>query len=111
KRTDLDNFTLLRGKGCSSCNFTGYRGRVGIYELLVPNVDIRDSILQKRTMQEIRQKSLESCNLCTMQEDGMIKALNGETTLEEVLENAPRVFHPRPLETLLQIVGYPVRSH
>jgi type IV pilus assembly protein PilB len=105
KRTDLDNFTLLRGKGCSSCNFTGYRGRVGVYELLVPNVDIRDAILQKRTMQEIRQKSLESCNLCTMQEDGMIKALNGETTLEEVLENAPRVFHQRPLETLLKIVG------
>jgi len=105
KRTDIDNFTLLRGKGCSSCNFTGYRGRVGIYELLVPNVDIRDAILQKRTMQEIRQKSLESCNLCTMQEDGMIKALHGETTLEEVLENAPRVFHQRPLETLLKIVG------
>ncbi|HKA21034.1 MAG TPA: ATPase, T2SS/T4P/T4SS family [Blastocatellia bacterium] len=105
KRTDLTNFTLWRGKGCSSCNFTGYRGRIGLYELLVPNVDIRDAILQKRTMQEIRQRSLESCNLCTMQEDGMVKALRGETTLEEVLENAPRVFHQRPLESLMKIVG------
>src|SRR5262249_28864173 len=105
KRTDLSNFTLWRGKGCSSCNFTGYRGRIGLYELLVPNVDIRDAILQKRTMQEIRQISLESCNLCTMQEDGMVKALRGETTLEEVLENAPRVFHQRPLDTLMNIVG------
>ncbi|HKG23787.1 MAG TPA: ATPase, T2SS/T4P/T4SS family [Blastocatellia bacterium] len=99
------DFTLYKGKGCSSCNFTGYRGRLGIYELLVPNVDVRDAILQKRTMQEIRQISLDECSLCTMQEDGMVKALRGRTTLEEVLENAPRTFHHRPLETLLKIVG------
>jgi type IV pilus assembly protein PilB len=105
KREDLRRFKLYKGKGCSSCNFTGYRGRLGIYELLVPNADIRDAILQKRTMQEIRQISLDSCNLCSMQEDGMVKALNGVTTLEEVLENAPRVFHHRPLETLLSIIG------
>jgi type IV pilus assembly protein PilB len=105
KREELDAFTLWRGKGCSACNFTGYRGRLGIYELLVPNVDIRDAILQKRTMQEIRQISLDSCSLCTMQEDGMVKALRGATTLEEVLENAPRVFHHRPLDMLMEIVG------
>ena len=105
KRDELSSFTLWRGKGCSACNFTGYRGRLGIYELLVPNAEIRDAILQKRTMQEIRQMSLESASLCTMQEDGMVKALRGATTLEEVLENAPRVFHQRPLATLLAIVG------
>lgn len=105
KREEISQFTLFHGKGCSACNFTGYRGRLGIYELLVPNVDIRDAILQKRTMQEIRQISLDSCSLCTMQEDGMVKALRGATTLEEVLENAPRVFHHRPLDTLMEIVG------
>jgi type IV pilus assembly protein PilB len=105
KRDELSSFTLWRGKGCSACNFTGYRGRLGIYELLVPNAEIRDAILQKRTMQEIRHMSLESASLCTMQEDGMVKALRGATTLEEVLENAPRVFHQRPLEVLLGIVG------
>ena len=105
KREEISQFALVHGKGCSACNFTGYRGRLGIYELLVPNVDIRDAILQKRTMQEIRQMSLESCSLCTMQEDGMVKALRGATTLEEVLENAPRVFHQRPLDTLMSIVG------
>jgi len=102
---ELRPFTLYLGKGCSSCNFTGYRGRISVYELLVPNVDIRDAILQKRTMQEIREISLTSCNLCTMQEDGMVKALQGVTTLEEVLENAPRVFHHRSLADLLKIVG------
>lgn len=105
KREEINRFTLFHGKGCSACNFTGYRGRLGIYELLVPNVDIRDAILQKRTMQEIRQISLDSCSLCTMQEDGMVKALRGATTLEEVMENAPRVFHHRPLDTLMEIVG------
>jgi type IV pilus assembly protein PilB len=105
KREEFRQFQLWRGKGCSQCNFTGYRGRVGIYELLVPNAEIRDAILQKRTMQEIRQISLESASLCTMQEDGMVKALRGVTTLEEVLENAPRVFHQRPLNDLLKIVG------
>jgi type IV pilus assembly protein PilB len=104
-RDQVRGFQLYQGKGCTSCNFTGYRGRVGIYELLVPNVDIRDAILQKKTMQEIRQISLDSCDLCTMQEDGMVKALRGLTTLEEVLENAPRVFHHRPLESVLKIVG------
>ncbi|MBI3652122.1 MAG: Flp pilus assembly complex ATPase component TadA [Acidobacteria bacterium] len=104
-RADLSGYNLQHGKGCTHCNFTGYKGRVGIYELLVPNVDIRDAILQKLTMQEIRQISLDSCNLCTMQEDGMAKALQGHTTLEEVLENAPRVFHHRPLKTLLEIIG------
>jgi type IV pilus assembly protein PilB len=105
KREQLKGFTLLTGKGCSACNFTGYRGRLGLYELLVPNADIRDAILGMRTMQEIRQISLDLCNLCTMQEDGMVKALHGKTTLEEVLENAPRVFHQRRFETLLEIVG------
>ena len=105
RREELNKFRLWQGKGCSACNFTGYRGRLGIYELLVPNVDIRDAILQKRTMQEIRQISLDSCSLCTMQEDGMVKALRGATTLEEVLENAPRVFHHRPLDLLMGIVG------
>ncbi|MCI0485457.1 MAG: Flp pilus assembly complex ATPase component TadA [Blastocatellia bacterium] len=104
-RQALKDYTLFQGKGCSVCNFTGYRGRVGLYELLVPNADIRDAILQMRTMQEIRQISLDSCNLCTMQEDGMVKALQGITTLDEVLENAPRVFHQRPLDALLGIVG------
>ncbi|HMG33534.1 MAG TPA: ATPase, T2SS/T4P/T4SS family [Blastocatellia bacterium] len=105
QREQLKGFQLFRGKGCSACNFTGYRGRLGIYELLVPNGEIRDAILQKRTMQEIRQMSLDSANLCTMQEDGMVKALRGTTTLDEVLENAPRVFHQRSLETLLSIAG------
>lgn len=104
-RNELSQFRLFRGKGCASCNFTGYRGRVSVYELLVPNGDVRDAILQKRTAQEIRKISLDSCNLCTMQEDGMVKALRGLTTLEEVLENAPRVFHRRPLEQLLNLVG------
>jgi type IV pilus assembly protein PilB len=104
-RADLQNYELVHGKGCSACNFTGYKGRVGIYELLVPNVDIRDAILQKLTMQEIRQIALDTCNLVTMQEDGMVKALKGFTTLEEVLENAPRVFHHRPLQNLLEFIG------
>jgi type IV pilus assembly protein PilB len=104
-RADLQNYELVHGKGCSACNFTGYKGRVGIYELLVPNVDIRDAILQKLTMQEIRQIALDTCNLVTMQEDGMVKALQGFTTLEEVLENAPRVFHHRPLQNLLEFIG------
>ncbi|HXG68666.1 MAG TPA: ATPase, T2SS/T4P/T4SS family [Blastocatellia bacterium] len=104
-RGDVGGFTLWRGKGCSSCNFTGYRGRLGIYELLVPNGDIRDAILEKQTMQQIRQLALASCSLCTMQEDGMVKALRGVTTFEEVLENAPRVFHQRPLQEILRIVG------
>ncbi|BBB32735.1 type IV pilus assembly protein PilB [Thermotomaculum hydrothermale] len=75
---------LKKGKGCSFCSNTGYKGRTGIYEILVINSEIRKMIVEKKTPDEIIQKAKLS-GYKTMQQDGFQKVLDGITTLEEVL--------------------------
>lgn len=75
---------LFKGKGCSECNNTGYRGRIGLYELLVVDNTIRKMIVEKQSSEEI-QKFLISKGFKTMRDDGLEKVRQGVTTLEEVL--------------------------
>jgi type IV pilus assembly protein PilB len=81
---NLGSLLFYRGKGCKQCNNTGYRGRIGIYEILEVTPHISELILQKATETEIKQAALEQ-NMITMVEDGFIKAKNGITTIEEIL--------------------------
>lgn len=74
---------LYRGKGCSACGNTGYRGRVGIYELLEVNKDIEELIVAKRNSTEILLKARES-GFVFLFEDGLDKARAGMTTIEEL---------------------------
>ncbi|MDD5645155.1 MAG: type II secretion system ATPase GspE [bacterium] len=74
---------FYKGSGCGECNNTGYRGRIGIYELLVINDEIRKMIYQKCTSGVIRQKARE-IGMRTLREDGIRKVLGGITTLDEV---------------------------
>jgi type IV pilus assembly protein PilB len=76
--------TFMRGRGCSHCNHTGYRGRKGIYELLRMNNTIRDMTFQRAPAQAIRRQA-RLLGMKTLLEDGVNKALQGLTTLEEVL--------------------------
>jgi general secretion pathway protein E len=71
-------------KGCSHCNQTGYRGRIGIYELIEVTDELQEMILTGRSVQEMRQ-SLVSQNVRFMREDGLLKARAGLTTVEEVM--------------------------
>ena len=80
----LKDFELYRGKGCSACNNTGFKGRVGIYELLVINDDIRTLVINKASGAELRKKAKEF-GMRTLEEDGMEKVRRGYTTIEEVL--------------------------
>ncbi len=73
-----------RGKGCKVCKGTGYKGRTGIHELLIPNDDIRKLIIEKASATEI-QKIAEKGGLKTLRHDGLFKAQKGLTTLEEVI--------------------------
>lgn len=79
-----DNMTIFKGRGCRECNFTGYKGRAGIYELLIINEDIRQLILDKTNTATIRQKALDQ-GMYTLRDDGWYKVKKGETTIEEVL--------------------------
>ena len=76
--------TVYRGKGCRECRQSGYRGRLGIYELLTINDEIREMILERRSATEILDISRKKFSLKVMREDGWAKALKGMTTIEEV---------------------------
>jgi type II secretory ATPase GspE/PulE/Tfp pilus assembly ATPase PilB-like protein len=74
---------FYQGGGCEECRDTGYRGRVGIFELLVIGPELRELILLKRSNAEI--KAVAQKTMMTMHEDAMLKASQGITSLEEIV--------------------------
>jgi len=70
--------------GCDSCNHTGYKGRVGIYEVLSNSATVQDLIVKNATSDIIQDKAIDE-GMVTMQLDGFIKALRGQTSIEEIL--------------------------
>ncbi len=79
-----DQIVLYKGKGCAQCNNTGYKGRVGIFEAIDVSEDIGKLILQHAADQDIARTAV-STGMVTMVQDGFMKALEGITTIEEVL--------------------------
>jgi type IV pilus assembly protein PilB len=75
---------FYRGRGCQACRFSGYRGRIGIYELLLISDSLRDLINEKRSATEIRKAALKSGDLRTLFRDGLEKVAKGMTTFEEI---------------------------
>ena len=71
------------GKGCDECRGTGYRGRIGIFELLAINPELRELILQKCSNAELKNTAQKS--MTTMHQDALKKAVDGITSLEEIL--------------------------
>ncbi len=102
---DLAGADLQIGRGCSACRFTGYKGRVGIFELLTLNDDVKDAVLARKTVQEIRRISIESSGLIALIEDGIAKAARGKVSLPEVMRRLPRTVNPRPLHELRRLLG------
>jgi len=82
KDFDLDNFKLAKGLGCNLCFNTGYKGRIGIFELFVLEEKLQPLILKNPTEEEIYLEIKD--NFVSMKQDGLIKALKKVTTLEEV---------------------------
>jgi general secretion pathway protein E len=76
--------TLFRAVGCDACKQTGYRGRTGLYELLVVDETIRALVHRSGNEQEIRERAVDS-GMLLLRDDGMARVLEGETTLDEVL--------------------------
>jgi type IV pilus assembly protein PilB len=74
---------IARAVGCNHCFGTGYSGRIGLFELLPVDLDIRRLILENATAIDIRDKAL-SAGMRTLREDGRLKVLAGVTTIEEV---------------------------
>ncbi|QDU31252.1 Type II/IV secretion system protein [Anatilimnocola aggregata] len=83
KLEDVADKRFFRGRGCETCNNTGYKGRVGLFELLIANDTIRDLIMQNASVDDLR-KCAQSFGMVTLRESGLSKAYEGITTLEEV---------------------------
>jgi type IV pilus assembly protein PilB len=82
---DLGDKVFYYGRGCSTCNDTGYRGRKGIYELLIVNDPIRTLINERAPTVVLRQKAVE-LGMVTLREDGLRGIFEGDTTIEEVVK-------------------------
>ena len=75
--------TLYKPKGCQRCRSLGYAGRIGIYELLVPDDNMIERISQGATLNEIRESG-KALGMKPLRQDGVDKVRSGITTLEEV---------------------------
>ena len=75
---------LFQGAGCANCRQTGYKGRVGVYEFLVIDEQLRDIITRDPSLNELRRGAKEA-GMRSLLEDGLHKAANGMTTVEEIM--------------------------
>ncbi len=80
----LMEMKFYKGEGCPECNGTGYKGRIGIYEVMSITPKLRELILKGATSDEIREAAREE-GMRTLREDGIVKIAKGITTVEEVL--------------------------
>jgi len=83
-KTSIHRLWKAHEGGCASCNHTGFKGRIGIYEVMRNSLAIQKLIVGNGTSEAMQQTAIGE-NMVTMQVDGFIKALRGETTIEEIL--------------------------
>jgi type IV pilus assembly protein PilB len=74
----------FKGQGCATCNNTGYKGRIGLYEVMEINDELRELILIGASALELRKKAIED-GMITLRESGLQKIRDGVTTIEEVV--------------------------
>jgi type IV pilus assembly protein PilB len=74
---------IKKGKGCGTCNNTGYKGRCGLYEVMEVDEEIKDLVLVGASSQELKKKAIER-GMLTLRRSGLMKVMAGTTTLEEV---------------------------
>jgi type IV pilus assembly protein PilB len=84
KKDEIGTFSVYKGRGCEKCNNTGYKGRVGLIEVMVIDDDIRDLILAGGTAVDIKKKAMEN-GMITLRRSGLVKIKEGITTVEEVV--------------------------
>ncbi|MBZ5527733.1 MAG: type IV-A pilus assembly ATPase PilB [Acidobacteriia bacterium] len=81
---EVKTVKVYHGKGCSTCNKGGYKGRAGLYEVMEINDDLRELILVGASALELKKKAVEQ-GMISLRRSGLIKVMDGVTTLEEVL--------------------------
>jgi type IV pilus assembly protein PilB len=84
KKEEVGTFKVMKGRGCDKCNNTGYKGRVGLIEVMLISDEIRELILSGGTAIDIKKKAAES-GMISLRRSGLIKIKDGVTTIEEVV--------------------------
>ena len=84
KEEDIQGRKFFRGSGCDACNNTGYKGRVGLFELMVLNDTIRDMVMRNASTDQLRDQAQKD-GMVTLRDFGMRLASNGVTTLDEIV--------------------------
>lgn len=82
--SEVENITFFHGRGCSECNYTGYKGRIGIFELLRLSDEVKELVLERASSAVIFRQARKD-GMRTLREDGWEKVIQGMTTIEEVL--------------------------
>ena len=82
---DVERITFHRGAGCGQCSDTGYRGRLGIFELVEMNPTLRQMAHEQAPLANLREEARRSGGMVTLREDALRKVEAGITTLDEVL--------------------------
>jgi type IV pilus assembly protein PilB len=85
KTSDFRGKKICGPVGCEECNGSGYRGRIGCYELMEMTAPIREAVFKNRPTREIRELAISSGGMATLQMDGVRKVMESMTTIEEVL--------------------------
>jgi type IV pilus assembly protein PilB len=84
KKDEVGTFTVFKGRGCDKCNSTGYKGRVGLIEVMAIDDTIRELILSGGTAIDIKRRAAEN-GMISLRRSGLIKIKDGTTTIEEVV--------------------------
>jgi type IV pilus assembly protein PilB len=83
---EVKSFPVYKGKGCSLCNNTGYKGRVGLYEVMPMKEEVKELILSRSSTSEVKKEAIR-LGMKTLRQSGIAKIKEGVTTIEEVLRS------------------------
>jgi type IV pilus assembly protein PilB len=81
---EVKNFPVYRGKGCPICNGTGYKGRIGLYEVMPMREEVKELVLARASTSEIKKEAIR-LGMKTLRSSGILKVKEGVTTIEEIL--------------------------
>jgi type IV pilus assembly protein PilB len=84
-REEAGTLKIYKGKGCQTCNNTGFKGRVGLYEVMEITDELRELIIIGASAMELRRKAID-LGMITLRESGLCKIRAGITTIEEVVK-------------------------
>jgi type IV pilus assembly protein PilB len=83
---EVKSFPVYKGKGCSLCNNTGYKGRVGLYEVMPMKEEVKELVLSRASTSEVKKEAIR-LGMKTLRQSGIAKIKEGVTTVEEVLRS------------------------